>query len=62
MAAYDYKEIPHDYEMEKLRLMPFVNSQQPQPWSRWALSLERKLWSVGKEKIAIGKLFHRLGA
>ena len=25
MAAYKYREIPHVYETEKPRLMPFVN-------------------------------------
>ena len=27
MAAYKYREIPHIYETEKPRLMPFVNFQ-----------------------------------
>ena len=25
MAAYQYREIPHVYEMEKPRRMPFIN-------------------------------------
>ena len=30
--------------------------------SRWVLSLERELCSVKQERIATGRLFHRLGA